>query len=89
MSNNETWQLAVLPDGTVQAIYDDELGPVFAALGRSVIRRTSYVEPLWEGGFTNGWQVDLTPVGGPVLGPFPSRREALDAERAWLIQEDL
>jgi hypothetical protein len=32
-----------------------------------------------------GWQLaDLTPVGGPLLGPFEKRRKALDAEVGWL-----
>ena len=30
------------------------------------------------------WTADLRPVGGPVLGPFARRSEALEAERAWL-----
>ena len=30
------------------------------------------------------WTADMTPVGGPVLGPFDRRSEALEAEHAWL-----
>ena len=30
------------------------------------------------------WHADLRPVGGPVLGPFDRRSEALAAEVAWL-----
>jgi hypothetical protein len=30
------------------------------------------------------WQVNLRPSGGPVLGPFPLRTDALAAEVAWL-----
>lgn len=30
------------------------------------------------------WWADLLPVGGPVLGPFDKRQEALDAETEWL-----
>jgi hypothetical protein len=70
------------PDGTATAIYDDTLVPVWRALGRVTIRRASHVEPV--PGEPLDWQADLTPEGGPILGPFPTRRAALDAERAWL-----
>ena len=72
--------LVVAPDGTVQAIYDETLD--LALLGRLSIRRASHVEPTPEG----RWQADLSPVSGPVLGPFDRRSEALEAERAWLEQ---
>jgi hypothetical protein len=45
-----------------------------------VILRASYVEP----NATGRWAADLDPVGGPVLGPFDHRSEALAAEQAWL-----
>ena len=35
------------------------------------------------------WIADLRPVGGPVLGPFLLRGEALAAEREWLEERDL
>lgn len=76
--------LAVHPDGAAAAIYDDKLLPVLAGLGRTTIRRASHVEPVAIDGLTVGWQADLAPVGGPVLGPFVSRREALEAEQGWL-----
>ena len=31
-----------------------------------------------------GWTANLAPVGGPVLGPFARRGDALAAEVAWL-----
>lgn len=46
---------------------------------RSVTRRASHVEPDGE-----NWTADMAPEGGPVLGPFPTRNEALSAERDWL-----
>jgi hypothetical protein len=70
--------LVVTPDGTVRAVYDEMLD--LALLGRVSIRRASHVEPTGEG----RWQADLSPVSGPVLGPFHRRSEALEAERAWL-----
>ena len=30
------------------------------------------------------WTADLSPVNGPVLGPYTRRSEALAAEIAWL-----
>jgi hypothetical protein len=76
--------LVIHPDGTAETIYDDRLLPVLTGLGRLAVRRASHVEPVTEGRFTVGWQADLSPVGGPVLGPFASRREALEAETKWL-----
>ena len=35
------------------------------------------------------WWADMSPVGGPVLGPFCSHGAALQAEREWLILHDL
>ncbi|MHA2642868.1 MAG: hypothetical protein V2G41_09495 [bacterium JZ-2024 1] len=63
-------------------IYDDAAADFLDRLrrhGECLISRASYVEP-----FDGGWVADLSPVGGPILGPFRLRREALDAERAWL-----
>ena len=71
-------KLLVLPDGTVRAIYDEAID--LGVLGRPTIARASHVEPDPEG----RWRADLTPVGGPVLGPFDRRSEALMAEREWL-----
>jgi hypothetical protein len=70
--------LVVAPDGTARAIYAEAID--LAALGRPVIARASHVEPDAAG----RWRADLGPVGGPVLGPFRRRSEALDAEVAWL-----
>jgi hypothetical protein len=49
-------------------------------LGHLVISRASHVEPDDSG----RWLADLRPIGGPVLGPFERRSEALAAEIAWL-----
>jgi hypothetical protein len=70
--------LVIDTTGRVAAVYDELLD--LAALGRPVITRASRVEPDQQG----RWSADLAPVGGPVLGPFPLRSEALAAERAWL-----
>ena len=44
------------------------------------IFRASHVEPSPSG----GWFADLSPVNGPLLGPFTLRSDALTAEVAWL-----
>jgi len=31
----------------------------------------------------------MRPVGGPVLGPFKNRTEALAAERGWLVGQSV
>ena len=35
------------------------------------------------------WYADLTPVNGPVLGPFDSKQLGLDAEVAWLRENGI
>jgi hypothetical protein len=71
-------QLVITPDGTLRCVYDEAVD--LSSLGRSVISRASHVEPDQDG----SWHADLSPVGGPVLGPFSQRSAALAAERAWL-----
>jgi hypothetical protein len=71
-------QLVVLPGGVVRCLYDETID--LAALGPAHIKRASHVEPIGDG----TWYADMSPVVGPVLGPFERRSEALEAERAWL-----
>lgn len=72
--------------GAVSAIYADELAGILEALGgRLDLRRASHVEPVTDprcGAI--GWTADMAPSSGPILGPYPTRAEALDAERAWI-----
>ena len=70
--------LLVLPDGTVRAIYAEDID--LTRIGPPIISRASHVEPDSQG----RWLADLGPVGGPVLGPFDRRSEALAAELDWL-----
>jgi hypothetical protein len=72
--------LVVLPDGSIRAIYAEDID--FRELGKPLITRASHVEPDACG----RWIVDLTPVVGPVLGPFDLRSEALEAEQVWLAK---
>jgi hypothetical protein len=64
--------------GSVRAIYAEAID--LSGFGPPVIARASHVEPDTEG----RWHADLSPVGGPVLGPFDRRSAALEAEVAWL-----
>ncbi len=70
--------LVVDPRGSLRAVYDELID--LHALGRPTIARASHVEPGPDG----RWRADLSPVSGPVLGPFGLRSEALEAERLWL-----
>lgn len=64
--------------GGLTMIYSEALR--LDALGWVAIRRASHVEPDVDG----RWNADLAPVGGPVLGPFDLRSEAITAETHWL-----
>ncbi len=70
--------LVVNGRGVVTFHYDETIN--LADLGYLEIVRASHVEPDAAG----RWWADLNPVGGPVLGPFTLRSEALSAEREWL-----
>lgn len=72
--------LVIEPNGAVRTIYSEAID--LFALGKPKIRRGSHVEPNEEG----TWEVDLSPVGGPTLGPYLVRSEAIVAEVAWLRQ---
>ncbi|OYP33979.1 hypothetical protein CGZ80_17550 [Rhodopirellula sp. MGV] len=71
-------ELVITATGTVRAIYSETI--CFQSLGQPSIRRASHVEPT-EGG---QWIADLSPVGGPKLGPYTIRSKALHAEVEWL-----
>jgi hypothetical protein len=72
-------ELIVSADGVARCIYDEALD--LRELGKLQITRASHVEPDAAG----YWWADMGPVGGPVLGPFRSRSEALGAERDHLL----
>jgi len=71
-------ELIIAPSGVTRCIYGEELD--LSQLGEVQIQRASRVEPDSRG----FWYADLSPVGGPTLGPFHKRSEALDAEVIWL-----
>lgn len=72
--------MTVTADGRLEFVWDDSLA-AFRALGETTIRRASHVEPVGD-----QWTADMGPAGGPVLGPFDLRGDALAAERAWLAE---
>lgn len=71
-------QLIVSRSGAVRCVYSEEID--LSSLGQLTIQRGSHVEPTADG----RWTADLSPVNGPVLGPYSSRSEALAAEQQWL-----
>jgi len=71
-------ELVVGTDGVARCIYDEAMD--LREIGTLKITRASHVEPDAEG----FWWADMGPSGGPVLGPYGSRSEALGAERGWL-----
>lgn len=71
-------ELVVDALGQVRCVYDETID--VAALGVVAIQRASHVEPDPSG----RWLAQLSPVGGPTLGPFNRRSDALAAEAAWL-----
>lgn len=76
--------IEVRPDGSIHFLYDDGLMPLMDE-GEATVARASHVEPVVGG----GWQADMAPVGGPVLGPFDTHAQALTAERKWLEDRNL
>ena len=70
--------LLIEPSGTVRCVFGEQID--LGQLGQLSIRRGSHVEPTPDG----QWTADLAPVQGPLLGPFPTRTAALNAEVSWL-----
>jgi len=71
-------ELVVSCIGEVRCIYSDSIP--LSQFGKLSIRRASHVEPNSVG----QWVADLSPVGGPSLGPFSKHADALVAEVRWL-----
>jgi hypothetical protein len=76
----EAMQLLIDAQGQVRCLYGEMID--LSLLGVAAIRRASHVESDEAG----RWWADLAPVGGPKLGSFRLRSEALQAETAWLDQ---
>lgn len=71
-------RLVIDAKGGVRCLYGEEID--LQSLGSLVICRASHIEPDAEG----NWWAELAPVGGPRLGPFARRSQALESEREWL-----
>ena len=71
-------QLVIDRQGVIRGVYAEVID--LTQLGDLAIQRASHVEP----DSTGHWWADLAPVGGPKLGPFGRRSEALTAELTWL-----
>lgn len=75
----------VTEEGDIKFIYDEEVFKDLRYEDNSTIYRASYVEPVGH-----SWQVDFSPIGGPVLPHlFDSRSEALATEKVWLEENYL
>lgn len=72
-------QLTMTPQGDVHCLYSEDID--LSCLGSLAITRASYVEPDLQG----QWFADLSPVGGPKVGPFAKRSDALTGEQDWLV----
>ena len=71
-------QLVFETDGTVRCVNTEDID--LGVIGDRKITRGSHVEPDEN----NQWWADMSPVGGPMLGPFEKRGDALVAEVKWL-----
>ena len=72
-------------DGQVRMLYNDDLQDLISSLGDADTKRASHVEPAGD-----GWTADMRPCNdGPVLGPFPTRAEALEVEKQWLLEHGI
>jgi hypothetical protein len=72
-------QIVVQPNGSIRCVYEEQIE--LSRLGNLAVRRASHVEPNEDG----CWIADLSPVSGPMLGPYEKRSAALQAEKKWLL----
>ena len=78
-------KILISPDGKSRFIYSDEVASVMREVGTLNTKRASHVEPNEDG----EWMADLSPVGGPLLGPFETRAGALAAESVWIDSNNI
>ena len=72
-----------ISNGKIRYIYRDDLQDSFKGLGKTKIARASHVEPNSKG----QWVAQI--IGGPKLGPFKLREDALRAEVEYLEKHAL
>ena len=75
--------ITIQPDGNARCLYEEAID--LAEIGHLAIQRASHIEP----NETGQWTADLSPVCGPMLGPYAARSLALTAEAAWLEEHRL
>lgn len=75
--------LSISPQGDIRGIYTDDFP--WLELGKTLVQRASHVEPDHLG----LWWADLSMSGGPKIGPFARRSDAIAAEVAWLERNRL
>lgn len=73
----------IIKGNQIRFVYSDDMLGLLGQ-GKSQIQRASHVEPG-----AGGWQADMSPVNGPVLGPFATRTEALQHEVEWLLAHNI
>ncbi len=71
-------QLIIDDIGTIRCLYGEEID--LSSLAGMMVVRGYQVEP----NETGKWSADMSPVSGPILGPFHRRSQALEAEARWL-----
>ena len=71
-------QLRTFSPEQVQKTYEDfsEYHPCLAS--------SHYTKMAPGPGGTLAWYADLSHLDGPVLGPYPTRKEAVEAEAEWI-----
>lgn len=69
----------VSADGKLTFVYDDDCAELLRE-GNAQVTRASRIEPWGQQG--GEWFAEI--YGGPTLGPFALRREAIAAEVAWI-----
>lgn len=75
----------VITKDSITHLYDDKLVGL-QKYGKTTIKRASNVEPNKDG----KWIVDLSPIGlKKKLGPFDTRKEALEKEHVYIEENYL
>ena len=69
--------LLIAPDGAIRCISAEEID--LSSFGKLAIQRASHVESTASG----DWTVDLSPVGGPVLGEIEDAHNFAGMRAAW------
>lgn len=71
---------------TARASHVEPINPILRVAFTVIRARVSDASRLagWTRRWPCLWRANLAPSGGPLLGPFARRNDAIDAEVAWL-----